>query len=160
VSEFAAHMFIFYYAVLSEVSPPVGLAPLAAAALTGGRPFKTMMMAWKYTLPAFVVPFMFTTNKAGMGLLLQAPWQTVLHASVIALLGLVALAGAVTGWLVRRASVIERAALAVAGLILITPGALNDLAGVGVLAIVAVYQWITRGAALNHGSVVHQEGNR
>jgi TRAP-type uncharacterized transport system fused permease subunit len=47
---------------LSEVSPPVGLAPLAAAVLTGGRPFRTMMMAWKYTLPAFVVPFMFTTS--------------------------------------------------------------------------------------------------
>jgi TRAP transporter 4TM/12TM fusion protein len=146
VSELAAHMFIFYYAVLSEVSPPVGLAPLAAAALTGGRPFRTMMMAWKYTLPAFVVPFMFTTNQAGMGLLLQAPWPTVVHASTIAVLGLVALAGAITGWLVRRASTIERAALVVAGLILITPGAVTDLVGVGVLAAVAVYQWMTRAA--------------
>src|SRR5207244_9390855 len=50
VSELAAHMFIFYYAVLSEVSPPVGLSPMAAAALTGGNPVKTMLMAWKSTL--------------------------------------------------------------------------------------------------------------
>ncbi len=49
-------MFIFYYAVLSEVSPPTALAPFAAAALTGGRPFRTMMLTWKYALPAFLVP--------------------------------------------------------------------------------------------------------
>jgi TRAP transporter 4TM/12TM fusion protein len=159
VSELAAHMFIFYYAVLSEVSPPVGLAPLAAAALTGGRPFRTMMMAWKYTLPAFVVPFMFTTNQAGMGLLLQAPWPTVAHALAIALFGLVALAGAVTGWLVRRASAIERVALAIAGLILITPGVAIDVAGVALLAAVAAYQWITRGAGVAPGRVVHQEAD-
>src|SRR2546430_5369001 len=73
VSELAAHMFIFYYAVLSEVSPPVGLSPLAAAALTGGNPFKTMMMALKYTLPAFVLPFMFTVHPDAIGLLLHAP---------------------------------------------------------------------------------------
>jgi TRAP-type uncharacterized transport system fused permease subunit len=49
----AAHMFIFYYAVLSEVSPPTALSPFAAAAITGGNPFRTMMLTWKYTLPAF-----------------------------------------------------------------------------------------------------------
>ena len=59
VPEVAAHMFIFYYAVLSEVSPPTALSPFAAAAITGGNPFKTTMLAWKYTLPAFIVPFMF-----------------------------------------------------------------------------------------------------
>jgi TRAP transporter 4TM/12TM fusion protein len=144
VSELAAHMFIFYYAVLSEVSPPVGLAPLAAAALTGGRPFRTMMMAWKYTLPAFVVPFMFTTNPAGLGLLLQAPWQDVIEVTAVALLGLVALAGAITGWLIRRATTVERAALVAAGLILITPGLVADIAGVGLLLVVAAYQWVTR----------------
>ena len=61
----AAHMFIFYYAVLSEVSPPTALSPFAAAAITGGNPFRTMMLTWKYTLPAFVVPFVFTLSPAG-----------------------------------------------------------------------------------------------
>ena len=67
VPDYAAHMFIFYYAVLSEVSPPTALSPFAAAALTGGNPFKTTMMAWKYTLPAFIVPFMFTLHPDGVG---------------------------------------------------------------------------------------------
>ena len=71
VPDYAAHMFIFYYAVLSEVSPPTALSPFAAAALTGGDPFKTTMMAWKYTAVAFVVPFMFVLDPSGHALLLK-----------------------------------------------------------------------------------------
>ena len=71
VSDVAAHMFIFYYAVLSEVSPPTALSPFAAAALTGGNPFATMMLTWKYTLPAFLVPFVFTLTPDGLGILMQ-----------------------------------------------------------------------------------------
>jgi len=56
VPDYAAHMFIFYYSVLSEVSPPTALSPFAAAAITGGDPYKTTLQAWKYTLPAFLVP--------------------------------------------------------------------------------------------------------
>ena len=52
-------MFIFYYAVLSEVSPPTALAAVAAAAITGGNAYRTMIATWKYTLPAFLVPFAF-----------------------------------------------------------------------------------------------------
>ena len=73
VPDFAAHMFIFYYAVLSEVSPPTALSPFAAAAITGGDPYKTTLQAWKYTLPAFVVPFVFVLDPLGVGLLLALP---------------------------------------------------------------------------------------
>jgi TRAP-type uncharacterized transport system fused permease subunit len=67
VPEFAAHMFIFYYAVLSEVSPPTALSPFAAAAITGGDPYKTTLQCWKYTAPAFLVPFMFVLDPSGTG---------------------------------------------------------------------------------------------
>ncbi len=148
VSELAAHMFIFYYAILSEVSPPVGLAPLAAAALTGGRPFRTMMMAWKYTLPAFVVPFMFTTHADGLGLLLQAPWQTVAHMLVLATLGLTAFASAMTGWFVRQSTILERIVMAVAGVILIYPSGLQDAIAIATIFGVGVIQWYTRHRAV------------
>ena len=69
-------MFIFYYAVLSEVSPPTALSPFAAAALTGGNPFRTTMLTWKYTTPAFVVPFVFTLDPRGVALLLRGPAWT------------------------------------------------------------------------------------
>ena len=71
VPDYAAHMFIFYYAVLSEVSPPTALSPFAAAAITGGDPYKTTLQAWKYTMPAFLVPFVFVLDPQGVGLLLN-----------------------------------------------------------------------------------------
>ena len=73
VPDVAAHMFIFYYSVLSEVSPPTALSPFAAAAITGGDPYKTTLQAWKYTLPAFLVPFVFVLDPQGVGLLLKVP---------------------------------------------------------------------------------------
>ena len=86
VPDFAAHMFIFYYAVLSEVSPPTALSPFAAAAITGGDPYKTTLQAWKYTLPAFVVPFVFVLDPDGVGLLLKMPKDgSWLHVAWIAL---------------------------------------------------------------------------
>jgi len=128
VSELAAHMFIFYYAILSEVSPPVGLSPMAASALTGGNAFKTMLQAWRYTLPAFVVPFMFTLRPAGLGLLLESEaWIDVFKVGIPAAVGLAALAAGATGWLIRRTTAPERALLVIAGLVLAYPGGGLDL---------------------------------
>ena len=67
VPDYAAGMFIFYYAVLAEVSPPIALSPFAAAAITGGKAVKTMWLTLKYTLPAFLVPFVFVLAPAGRG---------------------------------------------------------------------------------------------
>ncbi len=141
VSELAAHMFIFYYAVLSEVSPPVGLSPMAAAALTGGNAFKTMMQAWRYTLPAFVVPFMFTVHPAGLGLLLeQTPWPDVVRVTVTAVVGLAALAAGASGWLLRSTTILERALLVAAGLMLVYPATSLDLAAAAIVGAVILLQ--------------------
>ncbi|MDK9707339.1 MAG: TRAP transporter fused permease subunit [Desulforhopalus sp.] len=70
VPDYVAHLLAFYFAVLSEVSPPVGLSPSAAAAVTGGNPFGSMMQAWKYSLPAFLVPFLFAATQEGANLLI------------------------------------------------------------------------------------------
>ena len=80
VEEFVAYMFIFYYAVLSEVSPPTALSAFAAAAITGGDGFRTMMLLMRYTAPAFLVPFAFVLTQNGQGLLLQGGLDTVLLA--------------------------------------------------------------------------------
>src|SRR4030088_2786152 len=87
----AAHMFVFYYAVLSEVSPPVALSPFAAAAITGGNPYRTMMMTWKYALRCFLVPFM-CTQPDGLAILWRdTPVVAAIVASVSAPAGIVAL---------------------------------------------------------------------
>jgi TRAP-type uncharacterized transport system fused permease subunit len=132
----AAHMFIFYYAVLSEVSPPTALSPFAAAALTGGNPFETMMLTWKYTLPAFLVPFVFTLSGEGMGVLLQAPLREVLTASLTAAIGVVSLAAGFGGWIRGPAAPLERVALVCAGLLLFYASTWTDAAGLAITVVV------------------------
>jgi TRAP-type uncharacterized transport system fused permease subunit len=144
VPDFAAHMFIFYYALLSEVSPPVGLSPFAAAAITGGNPYKTMMMAWKYTLPAFIVPFMFTLAPEGVGLLLVGDPANIVFAAITALVGITALTTGVGGWLLRPTRWWERAVLVVAGLLLIYPAVNWDLVGLALFAMVLGWQWFSQ----------------
>ena len=143
VPDFAAHMFIFYYAVLSEVSPPTALSPFAAAAITGGDPYKTTMQAWKYTLPAFVVPFVFVLDPAGVGLLLKAPpggsWLAVAWIALTACLGIVALAAGTQGWLLRRSTIVERIILIVSGIALIYPAGTSDI--IGIVGVTAVFAW-------------------
>jgi TRAP transporter 4TM/12TM fusion protein len=155
VPDFAAHMFIFYYAVLSEVSPPTALSPFAAAAITGGDPYKTTLQSWKYTMPAFLVPFMFVLDPSGLGLLLtgsiktlgNADWGSIALVTGTAALGIAALAGGVQGWALRRTTRIEQGMLIVAGLALVYPKALADAIGLALVALVLAVQFLRRGKA-------------
>ena len=130
----AAHMFIFYYAVLSEVSPPTALSPFAAAAITGGNPFRTMMLTWKYTLPTFLVPFAFTLSPEGLGVLLRAPWDDVIRTVGTAVIGVSALAMGLGGWLVRRTTTFERVLATAGGLLLFYAATITDIIGFGLFA--------------------------
>ena len=132
VPDFAAHMFIFYYAVLSEVSPPTALSPFAAAAITGGDPYKTTLQAWKYTMPAFLLPFLFVLDPQGVALLLKMPsdgsvWDMAMVAGKAAL-GITALAAGVQGWCLRRTSRMERLIVIFAGILLLFPHRIEMLA--------------------------------
>jgi len=147
VPDYAAHMFIFYYAVLSEVSPPTALSPFAAAAITGGDPYRTTLQSWKYTLPAFLVPFMFVLDPAGQGILLKGSWETIALASVTAMVGIVALAGGAQGWFLKKANAVERLMLIVAGVALVYPHTLADATGIVLIALVIAMQKLRKGAA-------------
>ena len=132
VPDYAAHMFIFYYAVLSEVSPPTALSPFAAAAITGGDPYATTLQAWKYTLPAFLVPFVFILDPQGVGLLMNIPKGGSLVDLLIVTLktavGLAALAAAAQNWALRKNRAGERWLWLLAGLLLVFPSLLEPLA--------------------------------
>jgi TRAP transporter 4TM/12TM fusion protein len=155
VPEYAAHMFIFYYAVLSEVSPPTALSPFAAAAITGGDPYKTTLQCWKYTAPAFLVPFMFVLDPSGTGLLLtgsiktlgDADWGSIALVTFTAAIGIAALAGGLQGWLLQRTNLAERIMLVVAGFLLVYPKALFDAIGFVLFALVVAMQWRRRDPA-------------
>jgi len=144
VPEAAAHMFIFYYAVLSEVSPPTALSPFAAAAITGGNPFKTMMLTWKYTMPAFLVPFVFTLSPEGMGLLLQADLKSIAWATGTAIIGVGALAAGFGGWILRPATLLERLGMATGGVLLFLADRRFDYAGMAITATVLFLHTLRR----------------
>ncbi len=162
VPDYAAHMFIFYYAVLSEVSPPTALSPFAAAAITGGDPYRTTLQAWKYTLPAFLVPFVFVLDPLGAGLLLKIPKG----GSVLDIVWIVAVTGAGLGalavtaqnWAIRRTTLVERILFLFTGLLLVFPSLLEALAesitgldiphpapfGLALGAALLIWQWMRR----------------
>lgn len=150
VPEYAAHMFIFYYAVLSEVSPPTALSPFAAAAITGGDPYKTTLQCWKYTVPAFLLPFMFVLDPSGQGLLLMgstkalatANWWSIAEVTVTAAIGIAALAAGFQGWALRKTTRIERWLLILAGFALAYPAWQADLAGIAVAVGVLAVQYL------------------
>jgi TRAP transporter 4TM/12TM fusion protein len=152
VPDFAAHMFIFYYAVLSEVSPPTALSPFAAAAITGGDPYKTTLQCWKYTVPAFLLPFMFVLDASGQGLLLMgstkalaaANWWSIAEVTVTAALGIAALAAGFQGWALLRTTTVERIMLIVAGFALVYPSVVADMLGVGLVIGALLIQYLRR----------------
>jgi TRAP transporter 4TM/12TM fusion protein len=141
IPDFAAHMFVFYYAVLSEVSPPTALSCFAAAALTGGNPYKTTMYAWKYTAAAFIVPFMFILHPSGLALLLKG--SSVPEGAWVILTsfaGIFALAAAASGWLLKKTNTLERGILAAGALMLVYPAYWADAAGLALVAVVYLKQ--------------------
>jgi TRAP transporter 4TM/12TM fusion protein len=155
VPDFAAHMFIFYYAVLSEVSPPTALSPFAAAAITGGDPYRTTLQCWKYTVPAFLVPFVFVLDPAGQGLLLMgsvknlagADWGSIALVTITAAAGVAALGAGFQGWALKRANLLERTLFVIAGFALVLPGMTSNLIGLGCALAALAMQWLRRGAA-------------
>ena len=155
VPDFAAHMFIFYYAVLSEVSPPTALSPFAAAAITGGDPYRTTLQSWKYTMPAFLVPFLFVLEPSGVGLLLtgsfktlaDADWLQIALTTAFATVSIGALAIGMQGWLVRKLAPSEKWLAILSGVVLIYPSRIADVIGFAGFALLIVLQWVRRGRA-------------
>ncbi|MDH4094510.1 MAG: TRAP transporter permease [Betaproteobacteria bacterium] len=140
----AAHMFAFYFAILSAITPPVALAIFAAAGLAKANMWQSGFAAMRAAAPAYIVPFMFVYEPRL--LLIVKDWATdwlwVLWAVGSASVGVIMLAGGLFGWFLSLASMWQRAMLVVGALCLIKPGLYTDIAGLGLLAVVAVTQLI------------------
>jgi TRAP transporter 4TM/12TM fusion protein len=136
----AAAMFVFYFAVLSEATPPTALAAVAAAAITGGRVIATMWQTLRYTLPAYLVPMAFVLSPAGEGLLGLGGPSRVAYALAASAMGVAVLSVAVGGWLpgIGPAGPPERVVAAVAALVLLWLDPVATVAGVAIAATVPV----------------------
>lgn len=141
----AAHMFMFYYAVLADVSPPTALAPFAASAICGGSPFRTMMQAWKYTLPAFVVPVMFCLSPDGMGLLLSGSITQIITITLTSSIALAGFCIGAAGWIIGPVNLAERLTAVLGGILMMVPDYRWQVVGAVLIAGVAVvHAWRTR----------------
>ncbi|MGH7389766.1 MAG: TRAP transporter permease [Candidatus Rokuibacteriota bacterium] len=131
VPKMAAHMFIFYMGVTSDLTPPTCLSPFAAAGIAGSPPMATAWQAMRLGAVLYIVPFMFVYSPA---LLAMGSLPDILLATLTAGVGIFCLAAGLQGWLRRAATPIERALLLGGAAALISPGVYTDLAGVGLLA--------------------------
>lgn len=126
IEPLTAHFFIFYFAVMSAITPPVALAAYAGAALARSNPMKTSVESFRIGLAAFLVPFMFFNSPA---LLMQGSWVEIAHVAVTGLIGIVMLASAITGYCYDRLPIVARIAMFVGAVAMIEGGVDTDLAG-------------------------------
>jgi TRAP transporter 4TM/12TM fusion protein len=142
----AAHMFAFYFAILSAITPPVALAIFAAAGLAKANMWESGWAAMRAAAPAYIVPFMFVYEP--MLLLIVKDWASewpyVTWSIATAITGVICLAAGMFGWLLTLASMWQRVLLCVAALCLIKPGLVTDAVGLGLLAMVAGVQLLER----------------
>lgn len=137
VPTIGAHLFVFYFAIISAITPPVAMAVYAAAGISGSNIWRTGIAAMKIGATGFVVPFMFVYGPA---LLLIGSPADILMAVVSASIGVIILSAGLMGWLIREATLPERAMLIAAAILLIKPGLYTDAIGILLLIIVLLLQ--------------------
>lgn len=140
----AAHLFVIYWATISYITPPVALASYAAAGIAGTNPMRTSLMAMKLGMVKYVIPFLFVLNPS---LVAQGSWQEVLYNLGTAIVGVIAMASALEGWLLGVGYIKSwalRIPLLVSGILLMIPGVWTDVFGVAILGGVVLIGWLVR----------------
>ncbi|MDO8876390.1 MAG: TRAP transporter permease [Pseudolabrys sp.] len=140
----AAHMFAFYFAILSAITPPVALAVYAASGLAKSDIWSSGWAAVKIGAAGFIIPFMFVYEPA---LLMIGDWTTILSSCVTASAGVLFFSAGLQGYFLTHAVLWQRFALVAAGLLLIKPGLVTDIVGAALFAAVLGTQWLGRRAA-------------
>jgi TRAP transporter 4TM/12TM fusion protein len=139
----AAHLFVFYFGIIADLTPPVALAAYAGAAIARGNPFKTGVTATRLAIGAFILPYIFVT--APQLLLVGATPLGMVQAVLTSLIGMTAISAGLTGFLVKKLNWVERILLVGAGLLLVVPGLVTDLIGIIVLGGIAAFQVLVQG---------------
>lgn len=132
-----AHFFVFFFAVMSAITPPVALAAFAGAAIAGSNSMQTGVQSFKIGISAFIVPFIFCFNPA---LLMQGSVLEIAMATVTAVFGIYLLSAAVQGWFISKVGLPVRALLMLAALLSIAGGWQTDLAGIALFALLVFFQ--------------------
>jgi TRAP transporter 4TM/12TM fusion protein len=136
----AAHMFVFYFGIVADITPPVALAAYAGSAIAGSNPVKTGITATRLAITAFIIPYIFVFSPAM--LFIDTTPAEVIRIVVTSCIGMFGLAAGLEGYMLKKVSLPERIAAAAGGLLLIDPGFYSDLAGFSLIALVTLIQII------------------
>jgi TRAP transporter 4TM/12TM fusion protein len=143
VEPLVAHFFVFYYGVLADITPPVALAAYAAAGMAGSDPFKTGNMAFRLGLAKALVPFVFVFSPSLLLVAKGFTWADFAVTFIGCVFGIVALAAALSGYLMAEMKRWERVLCTVGALCLIAPGLKISLLGLLLMLPVLIHQWTT-----------------
>lgn len=138
----AAHMFVFYFGIIADVTPPVALAAMAGAAIAKSDPLKTGFDATKLSIGAFIIPYMFIFNP--QILMINTTFVEVIPILITSLIGMFGVSAGLDGYVFRKCNFIERILFIVAGLLSIYPEFYTDIIGIGLIAALIILQIITR----------------
>ncbi len=138
INKIAANMFVFYFGIVADITPPVALAAYAGSAIAKSNPMKTALNASRLAIAAFIVPYIFAFNPAM--LFIDADVVQVVIIIVTSLVGLTGVAGGLEGYMVTNMNPIQRILAVVGGLCLIIPGTVTDLAGIAIVGASVVWQ--------------------
>ncbi|WP_292018288.1 TRAP transporter permease, partial [Megasphaera sp. UBA4382] len=136
----AAHMFVFYFGIIADITPPVALAAYAGAGISGGNPLMTGVNASKLAIAAFIIPYIFVVSP--VLLMVQATPLEMIMATITAVLGMIGLSSSMIGYLADHCNVPVRVLLFVAGLLMIVPGVMTD--GIGIVIFGSILFWQMR----------------
>ncbi len=138
----AAHMFVFYFGIVADITPPVALASFAASGIADSKPLKTGVESTRVAIAAFIIPFIFVYQP--QLLLIDTTWLEAAGVMLTAIIGMIGVGAGMIGYWIRRLHAIERCIAIVAGLFLIVPGLVTDLIGFGTLGIMLTVQYVQR----------------
>ena len=146
VAPVAAHFFVFYFGIVADLTPPVALASYAGAAIAQSNPMKTALVSTKLAIAAFIVPYVFAMNPVMLFEGVTGPLQVILIV-ITSLIGIFGVSSALQGFIITGMNPVERIMAAAAGLLLIDPNVITDIAGVSLIAAVIVWQILKKRSA-------------
>ena len=142
VPDLAAHFFVFYFGIVADLTPPVALAAYAGAAIAQANPMKTAITSTKLAIGAFIVPYIFALNPAM--LFINTNVGEVILICVTSVIGMFGVSSALEGYFIHNMRWYERVAAAIGGLLLIYPGIVTDIIGLGLVGTVVLMQFFTK----------------
>jgi TRAP transporter 4TM/12TM fusion protein len=138
VHPLAAHLFVFYFGIVADITPPVALAAYAGSGIAKSNPLKTGITATKLAIGAFITPYIFVMNPSMLWV--GTTWYAMIQTLITSCAGMTAIGAAVIGYFVAPLNWVERLLFFVGGLMLVDPGALTDIIGIVILGFCVAYQ--------------------